>query len=254
VKPVSDAPRPHNGERSDILAIMPAEDPNDHYLNHVIEGIKTLVRLEPSIPTVWSQHKIEHRYRLYSQRIQYCEIFERPGALDPRIVAWAKDVAGKCCIQWGLIAKKERKAAQLKAIRAELGIVEPAKKSRKRRKRYVMPADLRVLRQKINREASGRLKADPERYHRLCEHSRERWAALKADPERYHRLCERNRETWAALKADPERYHRLCERKREAWARLKADPERYERLCKRHRGRRRKPSRFPPEQKKEITN
>jgi hypothetical protein len=84
----------NNGERTDILAIMPPEDPNDHYLNFVIEGIKTLVRLEPGIPSVWSQHKIEHRYRLYSQRIQYCEIYERPGALDPRIVAWAKDVAG----------------------------------------------------------------------------------------------------------------------------------------------------------------
>ena len=58
----SPTPASNNGERRDILAMMPPKDPNDHYLNHVIEGIETLVRLEPNIPNVWNHRKIEWDY------------------------------------------------------------------------------------------------------------------------------------------------------------------------------------------------
>ena len=129
---------------------MPPECPDDHYLNHVIEGIRTLVRLEPNIPNVWSHRKIEWDYRLYAQRIQHCERYERKGLLDPRIVTWAEEVAVKCIVQRGLIGEKAREAEQLKRIRIELGIARSAKQRRKRRrKRYTMPADLRALRGRI---------------------------------------------------------------------------------------------------------
>jgi hypothetical protein len=196
-----------NGERADILALMPPEDPNDHYLNFVIEGIRTLVRLEPSIPAVKSQRKIEWGYRLYCQRIQSFER-QRPGVLDPRIVTWAKDVvAVKCIRQWTSIGQKRQEVEQLKAIRAKLGIAEPVKrKSKKRRKLDI-------------RSTTKQAKA-----------SREMWAALKADPERYSKICEqrakKTREYWAELKTDPDRYAKTREHKsqaqRQSWAKRKA--------------------------------
>ena len=231
----------NNGQRLDILALMPPRNPADHYLTHVIEGIETLVRLEASIPTVWSHRKIEWGYRLFCQRIQTFDR-ERKGVLDPRIVTWAKDiVAVKCIVQRGRIAEKEHKAEQLKRIRIELGIAKPHKR-RKQVRKTAVTIDQRARIAKQGKARWAKLKAeDPVRYAATLTFNRERWAKYYAahrdevnarkreqPAARRDEVNTKQRERWARLKKEnPEQYAALLQQRREYAAAHRDEIKRY---------------------------